>query len=761
MMKGVIAFEDFPAPYLGSALAKTLRNVFVNFNLENKIMSITLDNASNNTSAIGKLKLKYEPPMEERKQDKSTLETLVDFEEEILDAEVQANEAIPLSDQEIALDATVSEGSMTGPCSGGEEAEAEKFLGTARFGNDHVAAILDFDDLQWGNILITRVIFVEGLRHNMFSVGRFCDSDLEVTFRRNTCFVRNLEGVDWLKGNRTTNLYTINLHEMAYASLFCLLARATSTKSWLWHQRLSHLNFDTINDLAKNDLVIDLPKFKYHKEHLCSSSIGTACYTQNRSIIHCRFNKTPYELINGRKPNISFLHVFGALCHPKNNHEDIRKLGAKGMTSGQISSRLDLTYAPSTIITQQPTEGELDLVFEAMYNDYLGGQPSATPRTAPDAQAPQHYGTENVKEAITDPAWIESIEHGHPKQDSSGCERVPPRVGINFEESFALVARMGSIRIFLAYAAHKSFIVFQMDVKTAFLHGTLKEDVYVCQHEGFTNADHPNHVYKLNKALYELKKVPRAWYDELSTFLLHNHFLKGKIDPSLFIRRFEDDILVVQVYVDDIIFGSTNPKYTQLFYDLIKGCFKILMMGEITFFLGLQVNQSPCGIFINHSNYVLEILKKYRMETCDLVGTPMEIKDKLDLDQNGTLVHETKYHSMIGALMYLTSSRPDILRATCLCARYQAKPTEKHLKDVKTIFRYLQRTVNMGLWYTKDSSIELIRFSDADYARCKETFKSTSSGDQFLGEKLVNWSSKKQDCTTLSTAKAEYVSLSA
>ncbi|GJT49301.1 hypothetical protein Tco_0975458 [Tanacetum coccineum] len=185
------------------------------------------------------------------------------------------------------------------------------------------------------------------------------------------------------------------------------------------------------------------------------------------------------------------------------------------------------------------------------------------------------------------------------------------------------------------------------------------------------------------------------------------------------------------------------------------------MMGEITFFLGLQVNQSPHGIFINQSIYVLEILKKYGMESCDPVGTPMEIKDKLDLDQNGSLVDATKYRSMIGALMYLTSSRPDIVHATCLCARYQAKPTEKHLKEVKRIFRYLWGTVNMGLWYTKDSGFELTGFSDADYAGCKDTFKSTSGGAQFLGEKLVSWSSKKQDCTALSTAEAEYVSLSA
>ncbi|GJX87546.1 retrovirus-related pol polyprotein from transposon TNT 1-94 [Tanacetum coccineum] len=258
---------------------------------------------------------------------------------------------------------------------------------------------------------------------------------------------------------------------------------------------------------------------------------------------------------------------------------------------------------------------------------------------------------------------------------------------------------MEAIRIFLAYAAHKLFIVFQMDVKTAFVHGRLKEDVYVCQPKGFIDVDQPSHVYKLKKILYGLKQAPRAWYDELSKFLLHNHFFKGTIDPTLFIRRFDEDILVVRL---------TNP---------------------------------PCGIFKNQSNYVLEILKKYRMETCDPVGTLMETKDKLDLDQNGTLVNATKYRSMIGALMYLTSSRLDIVHATYLSTRYQAKPIEKHLKE--------------------DSGFELIGFSDVDYVGCKDTFKSTLGGAQLLGEKLVTWSSKKQDCTTLSTAEVEYMSLSA
>nr|GEX78207.1 copia protein [Tanacetum cinerariifolium] len=192
--------------------------------------------------------------------------------------------------------------------------------------------------------------------------------------------------------------------------------------------------------------------------------------------------------------------------------------------------------------------------------------------------------------------------------------------GIDFEESFAPIARIEAIRIFLAYAAHKGFIVYQMDVKTAFLHGSLKEDVYVCQPKGFINADHPIHVYKLKKALYGLKQAPRVWYDELSTFLLQNGFSKGTIHLTLFIRRFDDNILVVQVYVDDIIFDSTNSRYATLFSDLMKSRFEISMIGELTFLLGLQVNQSPSGIFINQSSYVNEIFKKYGLNTCDIIA---------------------------------------------------------------------------------------------------------------------------------------------
>ncbi|GJZ32000.1 retrovirus-related pol polyprotein from transposon TNT 1-94 [Tanacetum coccineum] len=298
--------------------------------------------------------------------------------------------------------------------------------------------------------------------------------------------------------------------------------------------------------------------------------------------------------------------------------------------------------------------------------------------------------------------------------------------GIDFEESFAPVARLEAVRIFVAYAAHKSFPIYQMDVKTAFLNGPLKEEVYVAQPDGFVDPDHPDKVYRLRKALYGLKQAPRAWYDELSKFLISKGFTKGIIDPTLFTIKYGEDILLVQIYVDDIIFGSTNPKFSKRFEKLMHGRFEMSLMGEMKFFLGLQIHQSPRGIFINQAKYTLEILKKHGMEKGQSFGTPIATKPKLDADVSGEPIDQTDYRSKIGSLMYLTSSRPDIVQAVCYCARYQARPTEKHLKEVKRIFRYLRGTIHMGLWYPKGSGFELTAFSDVDHAGCVDTRKSTS-----------------------------------
>ncbi|GJU39378.1 retrovirus-related pol polyprotein from transposon TNT 1-94 [Tanacetum coccineum] len=361
-----------------------------------------------------------------------------------------------------------------------------------------------------------------------------------------------------------------------------------------------------------------------------------------------------------------------------------------------------------------------------------------------------------------------------------------------------------------------NMVVYQMDVKTAFLNGNLREEVYVSQPDGFVDKDNSNHVYKLKKALYGLKHVPSAWYDMLSSFLISQDFSKGSVDPTLFIRRDGKELLLVQIYVDDIIFAASKPELCDLFAKIMCSKFKMSMMGKISFFLGLQISQmvspkwfdwvrsgeisqSPRGIFINQSKYALESLKKYGFDSCDPVDTPMVEKSKLDEDKEGKAVDPSHYRGMIGTLLYLTASRPDLQFAICMCARYQARPTEKHLnavkrifrylkgtvhrglwypKDssialtafaeptekhlnaVKRIFRYLKGTVHRGLWYPKDSSIALTAFADADHAGCQDTRRSTSGSMQLLGDRLVSWSSKRQKSAAISSTEAEYIALS-
>ncbi|GKA41527.1 retrovirus-related pol polyprotein from transposon TNT 1-94 [Tanacetum coccineum] len=351
------------------------------------------------------------------------------------------------------------------------------------------------------------------------------------------------------------------------------------------------------------------------------------------------------------------------------------------------------------------------------------------------------------KDALTQSCWIEAMqeelnEFERLRLDELGgilknkaqlvARGYRQEEGIDIEESFALVARLEAIRIFLAFAAHMNMVVYQMDVKTPFLNGNLWEEVYVIQPNGFVDPDNPNHVYKLKKALYGLKQAPRAWYDMLSSFLISQDFSKGFVDPTL-------------------------PELCDLFAKIMCSKFKMSMMDKISFFLGLQITQSPRGIFINQSKYALESLKKYGFDTCDPMDTPMVEKSELDEDKEGKVIDPSHYRGMIGTLFYLTASRPGLQFSICMCARYQARPIEKQLHAVKRIFRYLKGAVNRGLWYPKDSLITLTAFADADHVGCQDTRRSTSGGMQFLRDKLVSWSSKRQKSVVISSTEAEYI----
>ncbi|GJZ38521.1 retrovirus-related pol polyprotein from transposon TNT 1-94 [Tanacetum coccineum] len=828
----------------------------------------------------------------------------------------------------------------------------KKFIGTVRFENDHFGAIMGYGDYVIGDSVIFMVYYVEGLGHNLFSVGQFCDSDVEVAFRKHSCYVRDVDGVELLKGSRGSNMYTIFVEDMMKSSLICLLSKGSKNKSWLWHHRLNHLNFDTINDVARKDLVRGLPRLKFEKDHLCSAcqlgkikkythkpkskntimevlhtvhmdlcrpmrvqsisgkkyilvivddysrftwvkfliskdetlefvfkflkqiqvglnktvryirtdngtkfvnqvltefyesigishqksvprtlqqngvverrnhtlveaartmlifskalmflwaeAIATACYTQNRSLIHTRHNKTPYELVHDKKPDLIFLHIFGALCYPINNSEDLGKLKAKA------NIRIFVGYAPNRkgLVPNPvpadpyvpPTNKDLEILFQPMFDEYF--EPPCVERSVPPAPAVQvlvvsagtpssttidqdapstshssssselqppisHQGIadgptfkdnpfaqaednpfvnvfalepsseasssgdvsstesnqviqlhdhlrkwskdhpmdnvivepKNFKTTMAEACWFEAMQEEIYEFDRLPVWELVPKPdcvmiialkwiykvkldeygdvlknnarlvakgyrqeeGINFKESFAPVARIKAIRIFIENAASKNMIIYQMDVKTAFLNGELKE-VYVSQPEGFVDLDHPTYVYRLKKALYGLKQAPQSWYNTLSRFLLENKFSKSVVDPT------------------------------------------------------------PEGIFINQSKYALEILTKYEMDTSDLVDTPMVDRSKLDEDPLGIPVDQTRFRSMVGSLMYLTASRLDLVFAMCMCARYQAKSTKKYLEAIKRVFRYLKETINMGLWYLKDTAMALMAYADANHA---------------------------------------------
>nr|GEZ60764.1 retrovirus-related Pol polyprotein from transposon TNT 1-94 [Tanacetum cinerariifolium] len=617
----------------------------------------------------------------------------------------------------------------------------EKFLGTVKFRNDQIAPILSYGDLVQGAVTIKR---------------------------KSMCYIRDLKGNDLLTGSRGTDLYSITLQDTFSPNPICLMAKATSSQEWLWHRRLSYLNFDTINLLSKNDIVIGLPKLNYTWTYFLRSkdetpevlidflrlvqrglhaqvrtvrtdkgmkflnktlhayfaaeginhqtsvartpeqngaeAIATACFTQNHSLLIPRHEKTPYHIINDRKPLVKFFHIFGSLCYIVRDGKNLDKMKEKAKTV-TTSNELDLLFSlmfdellngstqvvsKSSVVTttddlnQQTIEenahvenDEFVNIFSTPTKDHpleqVIGNPSQSVRARRQLESDgemcmfaltvSRTEPKNIKEAMADSAWIklmqEELYHFDRLDvwelvDRPLCKNVinmkwlwknkrdeentvirnksrfvakgyVQKEGVDFEESFAPIARLEVVWLFIAYAVHKSFIVYQMDVKTAFLYGPLREEVYVNQPDRFVDPYHLDKVYRLKKALYGLKQAPRA-----------------------------------------------------------------------------------------------------------CVGTPMATK-YLDADLSGTPVNQTKYRSMVRALMYLTASRPDIMHATCYCAPYQAKPTEKHLIAVKRIFRYLKDTIHMGLWYPKDTG----------------------------GDKLVSWSSKKQDCTSMSFAEAEYVSLSA
>ncbi|WVZ51745.1 hypothetical protein U9M48_002858 [Paspalum notatum var. saurae] len=284
--------------------------------------------------------------------------------------------------------------------------------------------------------------------------------------------------------------------------------------------------------------------------------------------------------------------------------------------------------------------------------------------------------------------------------------------GIDYEETFAPVARLEAIRILIAFAASKGFKLQQMDVKSAFLNGFIEEEVYVRQPPGFESARFPNRVYKLRKALYGLKQAPRAWYARLKSFLLKSGFVMGSVDKTLFLLSRGGDTLIVQIYVDDIIFGGSSHALVSSFAEQMSREFEMSLMGELQFFLGLQIKQGLEGTFVHQAKYTRDILKKFNMGDSKPMTTPMSTNTALDADEDGEAVDQKEFRGMIGSLR--TRRRPG-------------------------------RTFGS-------------RVLGCDHAGCQIDRKSTSGTCQLLGTSLASWSSRKQASVSLSTTEAEYIS---
>ncbi|KAK2364787.1 putative mitochondrial protein [Trifolium repens] len=405
------------------------------------------------------------------------------------------------------------------------------------------------------------------------------------------------------------------------------------------------------------------------------------------------------------------------------------------------------------------------------------------------------FEPKNVKEALTDEAWIEAMQEELNQFERSEVWDLVPRPedvniigtkwvyknksdengtvtrnkarlvaqgytqieGLDFDETFAPVARLESIRLLLGVACILKFKLYQMDVKSAFLNGYLQEEVYVEQPKGFVDPEHPNYVYKLKKALYGLKQAPRAWYERLTQFLEEQGYRKGGSDKTLFVKQEKGKFIIAQIYVDDIVFGGMSNAMVQHFVQQMQSEFEMSLVGELTYFLGLQIKQMDDTIFISQSKYARNIIKKFGMDNATHKRTPAPTHLKLTKDEKGISVDQSLYRSMIGSLLYLTASRPDITYAVGVCARYQADPKVSHLTQVKRILKYVNGTSDYGIMYSHCENSTLYGYCDADWAGSADDRKSTSGGCFFLGTNLISWFSKKQNCVALSTAEAEYI----
>ncbi|KAI0497222.1 hypothetical protein KFK09_020444 [Dendrobium nobile] len=502
-----------------------------------------------------------------------------------------------------------------------------------------------------------------------------------------------------------------------------------------------------------------LPKYFW------AEAVNTACYVLNRVNVRAKLEKTPYEILKGRTPNLSHLHVFGCKVFIHNNGKShLGKFDPKsdegvflGYSSVEKSFRV---FNKTTLMVEETTH----VVFDESNPKKHGVED--------DDVGEITSGVENLGKE-RDPSSGVKTRHGLRKEVNHSAfisMTEPTTINQALSDEFWILAMQEELNQFvrsdvweLVERPKGQSVV---GTKWVFKNKVSDSGVVVRnkarlvakgynQIEGIDFEETFTHVARL-----EAIRAPRAWYERLSTFLLEREFVKGSVDTTLFLRRAGDDLLIIQIYVDDILFRSSNKNLCDDFSKIMSREFEMNLMGELSYFLGFSIKQLEDGTFLNQTKYIKDILKKYEMDKAKPINTPMTSSAPLDKDPSGKSIDQKKYRGMIGSLLYLTASRPDIMFSVCLCARFQADPKESHMTAVKRIFRYLLGTQGLGIWYPRNStSFEIIGFSDSDFAGCKVDRKSTSGTCQFIGQSLVSWSSRKQNSVALSTAEAEYIAL--
>ncbi|GJR02073.1 retrovirus-related pol polyprotein from transposon TNT 1-94 [Tanacetum coccineum] len=526
------------------------------------------------------------------------------------------------------------------------------------------------------------------------------------------------------------------------------------------------------------------------------NAVDTSTYIINRVSIRRILGKTPYELLRGRKPNLNYFRVFGSKCFVLNTKDYLTKFDPKSYEG------VFLGYSQNSkayIILNKQTmkvEESLNVTFDEtppppktspLEDDELVEEEAIeVSKTKPIGNNLEDISLENnqivnIKESKTHPlenvignlnqrtlrsqaqdkrnffCFISTIE---PKNINEALKDenwvMPMQEELNqfkINDVWELVPNPMDMTIIGTKWVYRN----KLDENGVITRNKARE-VYVAQPLGFIDFAKPNYVYKLKKALYGLKQAPKAWYDRLKAFLIKHNYSMGMVDNTLFTKKKDSNLIIVQIYVDDIIFGSTCQEMCDDFAKIMHDEFEMSMMGELNFFLGLQIKQLDDGIFFNQSKYIKEMLKKFGLEDSKPIKTPMSTETKLTRDEEGESVDNTKYRGMIGSLLYLTASRPDIMFSVCLCARFQEDPKTSHLEAVKRIFRYIKGTTHLGLWYPKGSGIETTVYADSDHAGDYVDHKSTSGVCTFMGCCLTSWFSKKQTALDISTTEAEYVS---